>query len=502
MTDLSYPELCGLKAKASVNFSFKGGDKKIRSLDDCGVQLEKIRTLACELQLRKAKDPTSVKLSMDELLNSDELKKVYVIPLTLKNGQEVTAIVDKSGRGMALELKDEEGKSANFILSDRLKSEITKNPKEIEKMLTSDGLAKHLNLESIFVPENIDELSEGIVNKNLIPTKQEVEDKGKVKEEEYDPEKVKGKDAPENAKEAEKEEVDLEEVAKTVGTTKEALEKFIEAEGIKDKNQIKGVKALSDIEGLEALLGQKLPEQNSTVLIVKTEGTLNKDDGYIINTDGNTLLKRQDNVNNVAEELVPEHACSETIKNVKETKTTNNIQYIEYTNSNNQNMKQQLDNTNGNTQIDMVKYAQSKIEYLKMKRDSAIEELNASQCNSQSEYLTKIAEIQDTYKMELGDLQAQTGVNIQDVYGDAEKEAENTYKEAGVEEVKEDAKGVISVVGKAVATGAVIAGVAQGVKGINGKTISEKKDETKDDRDPREQHEISHDEGRIPPWMQ
>ena len=165
-------------------------------------------------------------------------------------------------------------------------------------------------------------------------------------------------------------------------------------------------------------------------------------------------------------------------------------------------MKQQLDNTNGNTQIDMVKYAQSKIEYLKMKRDSAIEELNAGQCNSQSEYLTKIAEIQDTYKMELGDLQAQTGVNIQDVYGDAEKEAENTYKEAGVEEVKEDAKGVISVVGKAVATGAVIAGVAQGVKGINGKTISEKKDETKDDRDPREQHEISHDEGRIPPWMQ
>lgn len=146
MTDLSYLELCGLKAKAGVNFSFKGGDKNIRSLDDCGVDFEKMRTLGFELQMRKLKDPMSVKLSMDELLNSDELKKTYVIPLTLKNGQEVTAIVDQSGRGMALELKDEEGKSANFILSDRLKEEIMRNPKEVQKMLTSDGLAKHLRI--------------------------------------------------------------------------------------------------------------------------------------------------------------------------------------------------------------------------------------------------------------------------------------------------------------------------------------------------------------------
>lgn len=146
MTDLSYVELCGLKTKASVNFSFKGGNQNIRSLDDCGVKFEEMRTLACELQLRKFKDPSSVKLSMDELMNSDELKKTYVIPLTLKNGQEVTAIVDQSGRGMALELKDEEGKSANFILSDRLKTEIMKNPKEIQKMLTSDGLANHLRI--------------------------------------------------------------------------------------------------------------------------------------------------------------------------------------------------------------------------------------------------------------------------------------------------------------------------------------------------------------------
>ena len=138
MTDLSYVELCGLKAKAAMNFSMT--EIGVRSLDDCGVEFEKMRTLACELQLRKAKAPSSVKLSMEELMDSDELKKVYTIPLTLKNGQEVMAIVDKSGRSMAVELKDEEGKSANFVLSGRLKNEIMKNPKEIQKMLTSEGL--------------------------------------------------------------------------------------------------------------------------------------------------------------------------------------------------------------------------------------------------------------------------------------------------------------------------------------------------------------------------
>ena len=490
MTDLSYVELCGLKAKAAMNFSMT--EIGVRSLDDCGVEFEKMRTLACELQLRKAKAPSSVKLSMEELMDSDELKKVYTIPLTLKNGQEVMAIVDKSGRSMAVELKDEEGKSANFVLSGRLKNEIMKNPKEIQKMLTSEGLAKHLGLGDMFVPENIDELSEGIVKKNLVPTKQEVEDKGDVKKEDYDAEKVKGKDAPQNAKEAEEEEVDLEEVAKTVGTSKEALEKFMEAEGITDKNKIKGVKAMTDIEVLEALLGQKLPEQNSTVLIIKAEGELNKDDGYIVNTDGSTLLKKQDNVNEVAEELIPEHACSETIKDVNDTKTKSDIQYIEYTDSNNQQIKQEMDPQKGNTEIDMLRYAQNKVEYLKMQRDSALEQLNSGEFNSQADYLTKIAEIQDTYKMEIGNLQAETGVSLEDIYQDAKGEAESTYEKAGVEEVKEDTKDVIGVTGKALETGVAIAGIATGVKKIT----------EKDDRDPREQHGNSHEDGRIPFWMQ
>lgn len=340
----------------------------------------------------------------------------------------------------------------------------------------------------MFVPENIDELSEGIVKKNLIPSKQEVEDKENIKEEEYDPEKVKGKDAPENAREAEEEEVDLEEVAKTVGTTKEALEKFMEAEGITDKNKIKGVKAMTDIEGLEALLGQKLPEQNSTVLIIKAEGEINKDDGYIVTTDGNTLLKKQDNVNEVAQELVPEHACSETIKDVNDTKTTNDIQYIEYTDSNNQAMKQEMDSQKGNTEIDMVRYAQSKLEYLKMQRDSALEQLNSGEFNSQADYLTKIAEVQDTYKMEIGNLQAETGVSLDDIYHDAKGQAESTYEKAGAKEVEEDVKGIV---GGAVATGAAIAGIATGVKKIT----------ENNDRDPREKNGNSHDEGRILPWM-
>lgn len=465
MTDLSYIELCGLKAKAGVNFSMR--EIGIGSLDDCGVQFENMRTLACELQMRKLKDPSSVKLSMEELLDSDELKKVYTIPLTLKNGQEVMAIVDNSGRSMAIELKDEEGKSNNFIISSRLKNEIMKNPKEIQKMLTSEGLAKHFGLEEEFVPQNIDELAEGIEKKNLIPTKDEVEEKGKIEKEDYDPEKVKGKDVPQKAEEAE-EEVDLDKVAIAAGVSKDAIEKFIEAEGIKDKNQIKGIKPVRDIDGLESLLNKKLPKQNSTVLVLKTKGTISKDRGYIIDTDGNKLVGNEGRVNQVAEEIVPEHTCSEAINDMADAK-----------------------NVSGE-KVDKAAYFASRKDFIKKKFELKKEEIESSK-GKKSDYHTEMAELAYECNKELEDLKLEaSGLDLdaatQDVVNEIGSEAEAAkdtegyeYEEAGKAETVETITGVV---------GTAIAGIAKG--------ITEKDDE----RDPREQHGNSHDEGRIPPWMQ
>lgn len=479
MTDLSYVGLCGLKAKASVNFSMK--EVGIGNLDSCGVDFENMRTLACEMQMRKLKDPTSVKVSMDEILNSDELKKVYTIPITLKNGQEAMAIVDQSGRSMAIEFKDEEGKSANFVLSDRLKNEIMKNPKEIEKMLTSEGLMNHLGLEKEFVPENIDELSEGIVKKNLVPTKQEVEEKGNIKEEEYDPEKVKGKDGPENAKEAEEEEVDLEAIAIAVGTSKNALEKFIEAEGI-DKNQIKGVKPVSDIEGLECLLDRKLPEQNSTVLVLKTKGEVNHDRGYVIDTNGNKLLGNETkNVNKVAEEIVPEHSCSETIKNIDEARNT------------------------AGQKIDKSAYLESRKEFLKQKRDAKLQEINSKNYSSQSERYEAMAEVTFEYKQDMKDLEIEAGTleigindetkeitnDISNEAYSAQKEEEHLYTQSGIEETKEigaeTLETMAGIAGTAVATGAVIANVA---KNTDTKVVKEAKEEKEDETAGWSEHDI------------
>lgn len=465
MTDLSYGELCGLKAKAAENFSMR--EIGINSLDDCGVKFENMKSLQLELMERKFKDPLNVRMKMDEIIDSDELRKTYVIPLTLPNGQEVTAIVDNDGRSMAVELKDEEGKSTNFILSDRLKEEILRNPKEIEKVLTSEGLANHLGLEQDFLPEDFDDFSKKIGDKSLIPTKEDVEEKENIKDEEYDKEKIGDKETQEN--EQEEEEVDLDEVAKTVGVSKDAIEKFMEAEGITDKNQIKGVKAVTDIEGLESMLGNKLPEQNSTVLVVKTKGEMNQDKGYIIDTDGNKLLGNEGKVNEVAEELVPEHACSETLTNVEDSERDDS-QTIEYVNSNGQNMKQELNSKDGNTDIDMVKYAQSRLDALKLERDSALSSLNSGEFENQADYYTKIAEIQDNYKIGIGELQAETGVNLSEIYHEAEEKAEQSYEEAGVQEVKDD-----------------ISELANGVIGITGRRIG---------RDERESN--SHDEGRMP----
>lgn len=491
MTDLSYLELVSLKTKAAMNFSMK--EIGVRSLDDCGVDFENMRTLSCELKMRKLNPLHGVSMDSDKL-DSDELKVVYVIPLTLPNGQEVTAIVDNSGRSMAVELKDEEGKSANFILSDRLKQEIAKNPKLIQSVLTSEGLGKHLGLDKQFMPENLDELSEKIADRKLIPTLEEVEEQGNIQKEDYDPEKVKEKKLTPKAEEVvAEEEVDLDQIAKEAGVSKDALEKFMEAEGITDKNQIKGIKPVTDIDGLESMIGHKLPEQDSTVLVLRTKGVANKDRGYIIDTDGNKLLGNTDKVNSMAEEIVPDHSCSEPIKDFSDEET--DIQTIEYQDSQGNAQKQQLDPREGNTEIDMVKYAQNKLDYLKMERDSALKSLNSGEFNDQAEYLTRIAEIQDNYKMGVNDLQAETGVNLDDISRDAEETAEAAYTKAGVQEVKDDLKGIT---GAAVATAGAIAGIAAGVNNITGRN-NQKED---DDRDPREQHGNSHENGRIPNWLQ
>lgn len=309
----------------------------------------------------------------------------------------------------------------------------------------------------MFVPDNIDELSEGIVKKNLIPSKQEVEDKGKVKEDEYDPEKVKGKDAPENAKAAEEEEVDLEEVAKAVGTSKDALEKFIEAEGIKDKNQIKGIKPVRDIKGLNTLLEKDIPEQNPTVLVLKVKGPHNQDRGYIIDTDGNKLQGNEGNLNEVAEEIVPEHSCAEAIDNMADAK-----------------------NTQGQ-EIDKAAYFNSKKEYIKSKLNNKLDELNKKD-PKKPEYYTEKAEIEYEFGKEMEELglEAETlGLKldkstqevvdeINENINDAKEAESHDYVEAGKAEVVETAvdvgKTIAGVAGAAITTSAAIAGL--GVKKI------------------------------------
>lgn len=256
----------------------------------------------------------------------------------------------------------------------------------------------------------------------------------------------------------------MEEVAKSVGTSKEALEKFMESEGITDKNQIKGVKPVTDVKGLNALLEKDIPEQNSTVLVLKVKGEINQDRGYIIDTDGNKLQGNEGNLNEVAKELVPEHSCSEAINNMADAK-----------------------NTQGQ-KIDKAAYFNSRKEAIKAKMQVKLSSLNEKDFRK-SDFYEEKAKIEFEYGQEMGalgleaeslglqlDETTQEVINEINEHTDEAKEAEShDYVQAGKAEVVEIAmdtgKTIATVAGGTIAAGVAIAGVARGVAGVNGRKI-------------------------------
>ncbi len=149
-------------AKASISASCINSEGKSIKLSNCGINTQEITTLADYL---KKQDPTKLEnLDPERTTDSDKLMRTYVIPVVTPNGQEIDVVVNSKGQDMACIYKDEEGKQNVFTLTPRMKNEILS-----KSMVEIQGKIDPELIKAALFPATLEELAKDIEKDTLVP---------------------------------------------------------------------------------------------------------------------------------------------------------------------------------------------------------------------------------------------------------------------------------------------------------------------------------------------
>lgn len=439
---------------------------------------QNIMTLADYLKVEKN---DKLKNYNPELRDDDRLMKTYVVPLTMPNGERIDIVVNSKGLDIAQIYVNEDPEN-RFHLDDSVKDKI--------RMMTEGAIDKNANYEKEFVPKNLEELAEKISKDELIPkTQEQVKEREKKADSRAFEENEKQKEE-ENEKdgiEQEDDEKSFEEVAEELNVPVGAIEAFCKEQEI-NPNKIKGSNIIQNTEKLQRQLGTKLQAQEgSDVIALRVDGVDGTQKLAVIGMDGTTLDFNKSHVGERDEAKLLSDICP-TGANGKIGQETNEAlkDTLELKDDDGSKKEYEADiNREGNTQYFLEKY-----EKIKAEMEKAKNEIENDDTLSPADKARKLADLEANEYADLENLQKETGITIPNLQKEELAEAQQAENEAelayGVEKAKEfadDTIGTMAGIAGAVATGAVIANVAQrtGTKGVNGKEIEKKAKETEDE---------------------
>lgn len=447
----------GMKAfiAAEVAFNSNFGEMSIRN---GAADTQNITTLADYLKKEKN---DKLKNYNPELRDDNRLMTTYVVPLTMPNGERIDIIVNKKGQDIAQIYVNEDDKN-RFHLDDSVVEKI--------RMMT-DNAIKDPKYAEEFLPKNIEELAEKISKNELIPKTQE---DVKERKEQADSKALEKNEEEIEADEKGEEEKSLEEVASELNVSPSAIEKFCEDQGI-SPNSIKGSNIIQNTEKLQRQLGTKLQAPDGAeVIALRVDGVNGNQKLAVIGMDGATLDFNESHAGERDEEKLLSEICptgangkigNETDENLKDTLN--------------------LEDENGNKEYEANIKHEGNVEYFNeryAKIKAVMEEAkNAIENDSElapEEKARKIADLEANEYVELEKLQGETGIIIPELSQQELSEAQQAENDATLKEDVAKAKEIMGVVGGTIATGAAIAGVANGVAGINGKKIGNEKNDT------------------------
>lgn len=170
-------EKAWVASKASLNASALGKEGNSEKLINCGIDTENISTLGEYLAHRERTEKgITDNDKIEGLLEDSKLARTFVVPVILRNGQEIEVIVNQKGQDIACMYKDEESNKNTFTLTPRMMKQIDKtfNANNIQALERVVGEKVISDIRDEYIPENVEELGDKISQDELVPNDKKV----------------------------------------------------------------------------------------------------------------------------------------------------------------------------------------------------------------------------------------------------------------------------------------------------------------------------------------